>query len=426
MSSNGWVWRMIKIISNYLLNRRNKAELNRRNFERKELMADVRNTIVKQTTPYGENGDNSNASNASNVKSIEMPLKNNNIEFVNHINIRNGMAYKINSDTPYSGNCELNELPKINYFDSLNSKTWGNAPSFVNKMYTRSMANTYGCDKDNPQRCTCKGSFLHGVPDGIWTITRTWDCWDESLSEKETISYKKGKKYGAWAVTHKAKEKYMGGTFLSGSFKNDKLNGVFLCINSGVKIIEIEYKNGLMRGKCIYRYEANGQKEFECTMKDGFKHGICTKWHPTGQKKEECHYSNGSLNDLHTVWNQDGSIKSKHSYKEGKKHGIRHEYYENGRDKKIGYYLDGSKHGDWFEFYENGNDKKNGYYLNGKKDGLWYEYEDNNKEPRKIYYENGVRQLTRYPLINAVVTIAIFLAVFIYLFGQIYRSFIVL
>jgi len=318
MSSNGWVWRMIKIISNYLLNRRNKAELNRRNFERKELMADVRNTIVKQTTPYGENGDNSNASNASNVKSIEMPLKNNNIEFVNHINIRNGMAYKINSDTPYSGNCELNELPKINYFDSLNSKTWGNAPSFVNKMYTRSMANTYGCDKDNPQRCTCKGSFLHGVPDGIWTITRTWDCWDESLSEKETISYKKGKKYGAWAVTHKAKEKYMGGTFLSGSFKNDKLNGVFLCINSGVKIIEIEYKNGLMRGKCIYRYEANGQKEFECTMKDGFKHGICTKWHPTGQKKEECHYSNGSLNDLHTVWNQDGSIKSKHSYKDGK------------------------------------------------------------------------------------------------------------
>ena len=220
-----------------------------------------------------------------------------------HINVRNGLAYEVNSDIPYTGRCELTTIPNIKCFDSATSEDWNGVPRFINEMFSRLPSRGEGerYYQIALKELSSTGSFLNGKPDGIWRIIRYYQ--KEQWHETEIVNYNEGIKDGMWSVSHIKSPQ----TFLSCKFTNNVLNGLFICQNNGVKIREIEYKNGLMHGRCIYRYQENGQKEFECTLKNGFKHGICTKWYLTGQKKEECHYINGKLGKR-KYWDLDGSL----------------------------------------------------------------------------------------------------------------------
>jgi hypothetical protein len=268
-----------------------------------KISTEVRRTKKSQQTPYGEMKHSSIKSDKKITTKNKTHQKQKKVKTIFHINVRNGLAYAVNSDTPYTGRCELTEIPNIKCFDSATSEGWNGVPSFINEKFSRL---PYSEDWEpypiTPEELSSTGRFLNGKPDGIWRIYRYFSKVKQRY-ETEIVNYNEGIKDGMWSVSHIRSPK----TFLSCKFTNNILNGLFICHNNEVNIIEIEYKNGLMHGRCIYRYEESGQKEFECTLENGYKHGICTKWYPTGQKREECHYINGKLGKR-KYWDINGSL----------------------------------------------------------------------------------------------------------------------
>ena len=74
--------------------------------------------------------------------------------------------------------------------------------------------------------------------------------------------------------------------------KNQVKDGPFTALyKNGQKELECTYKNGKLDGRynSWYEYE-NGQKEKECTYKDGKLDGKYTQWYESGLKEEECAY----------------------------------------------------------------------------------------------------------------------------------------
>jgi antitoxin component YwqK of YwqJK toxin-antitoxin module len=283
--------------------KRAEDDLSRDCLDIEESLTEVIRTQKYQKTPYGEMKHSSIKSDKKITTKNKTHQKQKKVKTIFHINVRNGLAYEVNSDIPYTGRCELTTIPNIKCFDSATSEDWNGVPRFINEMFSRLPSRGEGerYYQIALKELSSTGSFLNGKPDGIWRIIRYYQ--KEQWHETEIVNYNEGIKDGMWSVSHIKSPQ----TFLSCKFTNNVLNGLFICQNNGVKIREIEYKNGLMHGRCIYRYQENGQKEFECTLKNGFKHGICTKWYLTGQKKEECHYINGKLGKR-KYWDLDGSL----------------------------------------------------------------------------------------------------------------------
>ena len=84
-------------------------------------------------------------------------------------------------------------------------------------------------------------------------------------------------------------------------------NGLFYKINS-----ETPYT-----GRMVAKYP-NGQKQHECTYKDGKQEGTGTWWHSNGQKLAEHTYKDGKLEGTLTEWHENGQKKQEVTYKDGK------------------------------------------------------------------------------------------------------------
>ena len=90
----------------------------------------------------------------------------------------------------------------------------------------------------------------------------------------------------------------------------EERNGVWYKINS-----ETPYT-----GRMVTKYP-NGQKQHECTYKDGKQEGTGTWWHSNGQKLAEHTYKDGKLEGTLTEWHENGQKKQEVTYKDGKREG---------------------------------------------------------------------------------------------------------
>ena len=98
-------------------------------------------------------------------------------------------------------------------------------------------------------------------------------------------------------------------------------------------------------GKEVSKYmkwEEDGQKKSEGTLKDGELDGLVTEWYENGEKSSKT-YKDGELDGLVTYWYENGQKKFEGSFKDGKKDGLFTWWYGNGKKEYEGTYKNGKK-----------------------------------------------------------------------------------
>ena len=181
---------------------------------------------------------------------------------INHVNIRDGVAYEVNADTPYTG-----------LYKELEPK---DAPTGLITLLA--------------------GEFKNGLRKGNWTVT----CVDTKVSFKQPgVSF--------WRNEQKfSRDVYKCVEFV---WKNGKKNGTETYFSAtGQKQEESNYLDGKQAGKFTKWYEA-GHKQEESNYLDGKQAGKFTKWYDNGQKQEEA--LNGRRNGYYKQWHQDGRKKKR-------------------------------------------------------------------------------------------------------------------
>jgi len=112
-------------------------------------------------------------------------------------------------------------------------------------------------------------------------------------------------------------------------------------------------------------YENSGQKLYETNYKNGMKNGLETSWFKNGQKQYETNYKNGMKNGLTTGWNRNGQKESEANFKNGKNDGL------------------------WTGWHENGQKEFEANWKNDKKDGLWTSWDKEGNVTKTETYKDG-------------------------------------
>ena len=114
----------------------------------------------------------------------------------------------------------------------------------------------------------------------------------------------------------------------------------------------------------------NGQKEEECTYRDGRKDGVYQSWWNNGQKLIEITYRDGKEEGLYQRWWKNGQKSAEFHYRDGKYEGLCQEWYDNGQKSIECHYRDGKREGLYHYWGENGQKIVESNYLDGKRNGL--------------------------------------------------------
>ena len=144
--------------------------------------------------------------------------------------------------------------------------------------------------------------------------------------------------------------------------------------NTGKKIVDGQYKDGIKDGLWTYWYE-NGQKKAEENYRYGKRDGLWIGWYENGQKRKEDHYRDGKVEGLWISLYENGEKRDEKTYSDGivtKAHD--EAINQNDIDKTnnveqqdqgaitydddaeyVGEYKDGVKHGQGTYTYANGN-----------------------------------------------------------------------
>lgn len=69
-------------------------------------------------------------------------------------------------------------------------------------------------------------------------------------------------------------------------------------------------------GRCKLWFK-NGNKDTECTFKNGERCGKYKTWYENGYLREDYTYKNGKANGLCKTWHHDGDLRSEHIYNMG-------------------------------------------------------------------------------------------------------------
>ena len=161
--------------------------------------------------------------------------------------------------------------------------------------------------------------------------------------------------------------------------------------NTGNKVLECHYVNGVLNGKYMAWYE-DGIRKIDGYYKDGKKDGNWTYYYENGQKKSAREYKGGKLDGEWIGYNENGQKKSEGRYEEGNKNGKWTYYNQDGNLEFDGIFQNGEMwEGTFIDYYENGQKKSEGNYNNGKKNGLWIEWNENNREKEEFNFINNYR-----------------------------------
>jgi antitoxin component YwqK of YwqJK toxin-antitoxin module len=118
--------------------------------------------------------------------------------------------------------------------------------------------------------------------------------------------------------------------------------------DNGVIGTEMNYKEGLKHGDCLYRWP-EGTLHSKCYYVDDQLHGLFQSWYHVSessvkeQPKKEINYIFGEKHGEYKEWFGNGQIKILCNYKDDKLNGEYNEYYEDGTLKEKLFYKDGEK-----------------------------------------------------------------------------------
>jgi antitoxin component YwqK of YwqJK toxin-antitoxin module len=127
-------------------------------------------------------------------------------------------------------------------------------------------------------------------------------------------------------------------------------------IDEGISLPDDEY----------IKYSVEGNKELQCTIKNGKLDGKYMSWYDNGEPFEICMYKEGELHGKYMKWNINGQPWVYSNYKEGKLDGEFKMFYNNGILSEHFHYENGLLHGDYKLFHENGELHKHRIYEKGE------------------------------------------------------------
>jgi antitoxin component YwqK of YwqJK toxin-antitoxin module/uncharacterized RDD family membrane protein YckC len=235
-------------------------------------------------------------------------------------------------------------------------------------------------------------------------------AWHENGQIKETTNYEKGLVNGAYVAWYENGNKRIEANFLKNAFEGPYIN----YFENGQTGETGSYKEGgLLHGQIIFwddegnftesRIYENGElletsttppenlsevvnslttdsQDYEAPApteetfdlennNDTASLNIQLKesFHENGQKKMEAHYADGKLDGSSTLWNEYGQKIIIVNYKEDKRHGLLTRWYNNGQKKIEINYTDNKRDGKMTFWHENGDIKKTLTYNNGEK-----------------------------------------------------------
>ena len=198
------------------------------------------------------------------------------------------------------------------------------------------------------------------------------------------------------------------------TLKNGQLHGLYQEWKEGNFSLEeeIEYKDGLKHGKCIFYpyqsdllrtegsyFEDEKHGEWKTFYVDesiysiinytlGKQDGLYTSWYENGQKNVEGTYKDGKEDGLFTYRSPDGKESSELIYKDGKQDGLLIDWYENGQKKLERPFKDGKQDGLFTYWYKNGLKERQGKFKDGKRDGLWTNWHNDGVKKEEEIFKN--------------------------------------
>lgn len=172
-------------------------------------------------------------------------------------------------------------------------------------------------------------------------------------------------------------------------------------------LLEQPFKNNLIDGKVICRYQKTGRLESKRIYSEGNANGLEEGYYNIENSpiQYQINYKNGEYEGFTMWYYPNGNLQSRHFYKNGKQDGLWESWYENGIIRLREMYNDGNRNGLSEEFYESGNIKKRSIY---KDDAIieetWFQLDGKIKSNTKCnlvdgniqseieidYYPNGV------------------------------------
>ena len=243
-----------------------------------------------------------------------------------------GLIYKINEDSPYTGE-------KYNYYESGQKKEESHVlEGQFHGPYVQYFEN--GKKKET-------GNYEAGMVHGVYTT------WYENGSKEKEVNLVNNLYEGPYVLYYENGQLKETGTYVNSKlqgqtiFWDEEGNFTKSAIFEDNKVVQESATPPDNLQEIINLFTADSQDyEDPPVAEETFdleNNNVQLKesFHENGQKKMERHYVNGKENGTSTLWYENGQEQVVINYSEGKRHGLLTRWYENGDIKKTLTYSNG-------------------------------------------------------------------------------------
>jgi len=167
-------------------------------------------------------------------------------------------------------------------------------------------------------------------------------------------------------------------TKISGSYINDKYDGVWEWRRSGGELDSLkEYKSGLLFGS-VKKYYSDGQLMESAEFINGKLNGIQDYYSQNGGQEYHKTFRMDTLNGEFSFWNSNGLLTETGTYSSGRLHGIYKRWYSTGQASSITNYSNGTRDGYSCVYSPSGVMTRETYYRSDDP-RIKFEYHDNSR-----------------------------------------------
>lgn len=261
-----------------------------------------------------------------------------------NLQLRNGMVYLPNSDSPFNG---------------VSKSKYKNGQTYLLAKFENGILENFKIWTENgiPQ---IEGAFVQGE------LSELSKLFDPELRSFELPVLNTGsnvidlrqhfglsedcQRKGSWTFWHPNGQKMKAFSYAGG-----KLDGSFSKWHEdGMLLIQLHYSQGKMNGEWLEHYHPYGHLKEKRNYQNGMPLGIWAKWAPSGIMLEKCFYLDGLKNGIYMIWHENGQIAKKAIYKNGELNGFLDEFSPSGQQLLSTGYKNGQKWGLEKKWYSSG------------------------------------------------------------------------
>ncbi len=258
--------------------------------------------------------------------------------------------------------------------------------------------------------------------DGNYHNHGRWEVLDRKQQRRASGQFREGKMVGAWYRWHEANE---GGIFAEkpfnlfkgpfrsvAAFSGGKLDGTWAIFDSsGLKIFEIQYREGVRDGTATWLYPDQGNMR-RANFVEGKLDGRLLEWDEQDKLVREEEYRSGRRVIRQSTWYRPEFKSSENSYLDGTlefdgdddwwkaspapmrqtgervQHGPANVWYPNRQPKMKGQYDEGNRVGRFVWWHENGLKQGEGVFVDGEKTGHWTWWHDSGRKSIEGRFED--------------------------------------